>query len=87
MVNQVEVQSENYKVAFDSQEQNVMYLTIPIKAIAASPNKLDAQVYLRGFFEEAKEQALLQVSLKRREYAKSGVLVPNSVAKVNLTVQ
>ena len=72
-------EQEQYKVWFDSGEKNVMFLSIPLKQIAGASVPLDAQVYLRGFFEEVKEQALLQLAFHRRNMAGSKILTPGSV--------
>ena len=84
--NSVQEKKEMYKLGFDGDEKNVMIIEIPLKEIAMSSNAIDSQVYLRGFFEEAKEQALFHVNIRRRQQKQTGVIVPRTMQKTNLEV-
>jgi len=77
---------EVYKLAFDGQDKNVMLIEIPLKQVAYSAGKMDAQVYLRGFFAEACEQALFWVKWHRQTIQKTSVILPRTMEKADLKV-
>ena len=63
-----EIILEEYKLEFDGPEHNMMFIKIPIRKVSefeGNRDIIDGEIYLRGFFELAKEQALLAVGTKR----------------------
>ena len=80
------VNREVYKLSFDSHDRTVMLIEVPLKQIAYAENKMDAQVYLRGFFAEACEQALFWVKWHRQTIQKTSVILPRTMEKADLKV-
>lgn len=73
-MNPIEEHKQEWKIWYDdNKRQDVMYIAVPIQLVAENDN---GTMFLRGFFEEAKAEALLAVKMKRMAKAQNGVIMP-----------